>query len=525
MSSPAVASEVDVDPVVQAIGKAGITGITAKQLSTVTSLPIETVVSRLGSLSEEKEILRIGRGLWVLRRFAVVGETHSEFLGSNWYDRQFEEDFSLKIGRYESEIQFNPNEKRPVHRWWPYVQGFSAGFVTDTCKKYGVGRNSVVLDPFSGSGTVPVAARLIGAKGIGIDMMPIAAFVADAKGEWEVDPSKFLAAAHKVAKDRSPPSLHKPFLRETDKQFAPAILRRLLRLKENIWGVRSGSMKILLKLAFAGILIDSSNLKRAPCLGYTRKLGLSEDTPDRLFLENALRIASDLEFLQSRRGRWGPRQEIHLGSSASVELPGNSVDLAITSPPYVNGMDYVMNYKIDLAWMDYIDSYESLARLRASMVACDNIPRGTASAHRPSDAVLADNWLGSIAKSIDRNVKSKGSYRRDDMGAIVTKYFDDLIPVIRNVFKSLRPGGRFVVVNGDSLMAGTYIPGDMIFARLAAKAGFIVESFVVARTRRSGQRRGFMLRESILTLRKPGPYFPPRGLRVSHSLEDFAPPN
>ncbi len=525
MSTPAAASELDLDPVVGAIGRAGITGITAKQLSAITNLPIEKITHRLDALSAEKEIHRIGRGLWVLDRFANVGPSHEAFRGSDWYDRHFEKEFEVKIGARAGEIQFNPNEKRPVHRWWPYVQGFSAGFVNETCHRFGIGTESTILDPFCGSGTVPVAARLLGAKGIGIDMMPIAAFVAQAKGEWDVDPNRLLRAAQIAVANRSPPTLSKPFLKETDRQFSPEILAALLRLKENIWAVRESPTKSLLKLAFASVLIDSSNLKRAPCLGYTKKLGLSADTPIRLFLENAHRIVSDLVTLQSRRASWGPRVEIHLGNAALVRLPRDSVDLAITSPPYVNGMDYVMNYKIDLAWMEYIDSYDRLAELRASMVACDNIPRGTAAGHRPSQSVLADDWLTYISKSVDGNVLAKGSYRRDDMGAIVTKYFDDLVPVIRNVYNALKPGGRFVIVNGDSLMAGTYIPGDMLFARLASRIGFIVEGFEVARTRRSGQRRGFMLRESISTLRKPGPYRAPRQPRVGQALEDFDPPN
>jgi len=524
--SPATASaQLDSDPVVRAIERAGITGITAKQLSTVTSLPIANVTHRLDTLSSEKEIHRIGRGLWVLRRFATVGPSHDEFRGPDWYDRNFAKDFDLKIGARAGEIQFNPNEKRPIHRWWPYVQGFSAGFVTETCIRFGIGPGSSVLDPFCGSGTVPVAARLIGAKGVGIDMMPIAAFVAKAKGEWDVDPHGLLRAAQRVADDRTPPTISRPFLKETERQFSPDILRTLLRLKQNIWAMKEGPTKTLLKLSFAGILIDSSNLKRAPCLGYTKKLGLTADTPLRLFLEGVHRIAADLVKLQSHRDTWGPELEIHLGNAGMVRLPEGSVDLAITSPPYVNGMDYVMNYKIDLAWMDYIDSYERLAELRASMVACDNIPRGTAANHRPSATVLSDAWLSFVSKSIQNNVLSKGSYRRDDMGAIVTKYFDDLVPVIQNVYDGLKPGGRFVVVNGDSLMAGTYIPGDLLFARLSARIGFTVEGFEVARIRRSGQRRGFMLRESIVTLRKPGPYHPPRTTKAGQALESFEGPN
>ena len=175
--------------------------------------------------------------------------------------------------------------------------------------------------------------------------------------------------------------------------------------------------------------------------------------------------------------------------------------------------------------MDLIRSYEELRELRASMVACDNIPRATAAEHRPSSTVSADEWVTEIGSAIDSNISMKAAYRRDDMRAIITKYFDDLVPVIRNVHRALKPGGRFVVVNGDSFMAGAYIPGDLIFGRLAAKVGFQTEGFDVARTRRSGQRRGCLLRESILTLRKPGPYVAPRKVRNTQPLESFFPPN
>lgn len=525
MSPPAGQLESRVDPVTGAIARAGITGITAKQLATVTNLSPENVVNRIQRLAAEKSISRHGRGLWVLSKFAVVGPSESSFKGPDWYVGAFGRQFGIRVGRQEGEIQFNPNEKRPVHRWWPYVQGFSAGFVEATCRKYGAGRETAVLDPFCGSGTVPVTARTIGAKGIGIDMMPIAAFVAAAKTEWETDPESFWASAISVTENRAAPSIGKPFLKETGRQFNPAVLGSLLRLKENIWSTPEGSARTLLKLAFASVLIDSSNLKRAPCLGYTTKLGLTAETPFDLFRQAARRIKEDLQLLQKHQEKWGPKPEIQLGNSGKVLLQESSIDLAITSPPYVNGLGYVMNYKIDLAWMDFIRSYEELARLRASMVACDNIPRGTAAGHEPSAFIRSDRWVTVIAQTIARNIDTKGAYRRDDMGAIVTKYFDDLIPVIENVYRGLRPGARFVVVNGDSLIAGTYVPGDMIFARLAAQAGFIVEAFDVARTRRSGQRRGFLLRESVVTLRKPGPYTPPRAAKPIHGLEDFDPPN
>jgi len=168
----------------------------------------------------------------------------------------------------------------------------------------------------------------------------------------------------------------------------------------------------------------------------------------------------------------------------------------------VNGMDYVMNYKVDLAWLGYAHSYADLAKLRAAEVACDNLPRRETRAYLGIDD-LPDPWLGEILPRIRDNVERHGSYRRDDAHAVVRRYFEDLVPVLRGVYRSLAPGARFVVVVGDSLLAGTYVPGDLLLARLGASLGFTIRSVEIARTRRSGQRRSFALRESVVTLERP----------------------
>jgi hypothetical protein len=165
-------------------------------------------------------------------------------------------------------------------------------------------------------------------------------------------------------------------------------------------------------------------------------------------------------------------------------------------------MDYVMNYKLDLAWLGYAHSYGDLIALRRAMVACDNLPRGAADAFLVPDRA-PDPWLPAILQRIRANVARKATYRRNDVHGIVHQYFVDLVPVLRRVYAGLAPGGRFVVVVGDSLLAGAYVPGDLLLARLGRSVGFAIESVEVARSRRSGQRRSFVLRESIVTLRKP----------------------
>jgi SAM-dependent methyltransferase len=90
------------------------------------------------------------------------------------------------------------------------------------------------------------------------------------------------------------------------------------------------------------------------------------------------------------------------------------------------------------------------------------------------------------------------------MPYIVHKYFDDLYRVMKNVADSLKPGGRFILVVGDSLIADVYVPTDLLLAKIGAEPqiGLTIESIEKARNRRSGQVINYRLRETIVTLKK-----------------------
>ena len=110
-------------------------------------------------------------------------------------------------------------------------------------------------------------------------------------------------------------------------------------------------------------------------------------------------MRSDLEVIALEKRRWGPPATVERHDARTALWPPGSVDLAITSPPYVNGMDYVMNYKVDLAWLGYAGSYADLAALRAAEVACDNLPRSETSAYLDVGQSL-DPWLDELLPRI-----------------------------------------------------------------------------------------------------------------------------
>ncbi len=487
----------------EALGETGAIGATVRQLAHRLNEPPPTVAAALATLEARGEALHHGRGLWVLQDFGELA-TRADFFSPAEYTERFEREMGVPLGRYRGPITFASNDTLPVHRWWPYVQGYSADFVRTVVQEQGLVRGATIFDPFAGSGTTLVEGRRAGLHAVGCELLPPAALASEVKTTFELAPTALEDAEVRFVRQarRSRPAAL-PFLRESARQFSPSVLHSLRSLRAAL-PPPGDPVHNALRLAFDRILIPVSRLHRSPCLGYRRTPKEALLDPYEELHEAVGEMAEDLRHLALERPRWGVPAEIWTTDARHVALRSGSVDVAVTSPPYVNGMDYVMNYKLDLAWLGYAQSYADLAALRRAQVSCDNLPRSEAAPFLAPHEV-ADPWLLEILTRIRANVARKRSYRRDDVHAIVNRYFWDLVPILRRVRESLRPGGQFIVVVGDSLLAGAYVPGDLLLARIAASLGFRIRSVAIARARRSGQRRSFRLRESIVTLERTGP--------------------
>src|SRR5439155_8452394 len=160
-------------------------------------------------------------------------------------------------------------------------------------------RDALVYDPFTGSGTVLVEAKLRGARaGAGTELNPLLAFLARTKlDSWQIDPRALTEAAASLDRTARYPA---PDWLDSERQFAPAVLENLRVLRGGIEQAPA-AVRDLLKVAFAAILIECSNLRRTPCLSYVPK-DVPPDAPWTLFAEKVREIAADLALLQARGG-------------------------------------------------------------------------------------------------------------------------------------------------------------------------------------------------------------------------------
>ena len=87
------------------------------------------------------------------------------------------EELGITIPENIQPIQFTPNINEHIHRWAPYVQGFSASFVQSILDRYKMEYpRPVALDPFAGCGTVLVQAKLNGYISFGTELNPFLQF-------------------------------------------------------------------------------------------------------------------------------------------------------------------------------------------------------------------------------------------------------------------------------------------------------------------------------------------------------------
>ena len=409
------------------------------------------------------------------------------------------------IDRKQS-IQFTSNFCEHVHRWAPYIQGFSALFVQLILDQYKMEYKApMILDPFSGCGTVLVQSKLNGYKSVGTELNPLLQFIADVKvNSWDISPMLLFESYSSIPHNIRTPA---PDFLKSENQFNKGVLRNLELLKGGIDTIhvktkKQTRIKNLILLAFSSILIECSNLKRTPCLGYWKNKQVPDYAPWILMEQKIKDICHDLTILQQTY-----KDHIHVESKvlladAMEYRHKDNFDLIVTSPPYMNGLDYVMNYKIEMGWLGFTKGTKDAKKVKDSLVVCDNVSKGLIRAFAQSNSKYTNQWIDEIKKHIETNIKRRGNYRRSDMPNIVHKYFDDMYRVMKTVTKSLKRNGRFILVVGDSLIADVYVPTDLILARIGTELGLSIEKVEKARNRHSGQIRNYRLRETVVTLKK-----------------------
>lgn len=316
-----------------------------------------------------------------------------------------------------------------------------------------------VIDPMCGSGTVLSAAVSRGQDAIGVDIDPLAVLMSQV-ATAEIDATKLLLAAQEACEIARTSAGTAPWIddeteRFVDYWFGPQQKRDLIALTCAIDAVDGDQLRAALRVAFSRIIITKTpQASLAADTSHSRPHKVI-DASDYDVLDGFLRSVRSLKRLLDARVATGAAT-VKRGDSRVLEgVESGSVDLAVTSPPYLNALDYMRGHKFALVWFGY--SIPELRSLRGSSIGAERAPDLQPSAHA---AELVEFIRSDVA---DQSLLPTGTLQR---------FADDMAGFSQAIRRVLKNEGHIVLVIGNSTLRGNYIRNDVIVRRAMENVGF-----------------------------------------------------
>jgi adenine-specific DNA methylase len=312
-------------------------------------------------------------------------------------------------------------------------------------------RPLIILDPMAGSGTTLAIARARGHAAIGFDTDPLAVLIARA---WCTDVStaavtsavaRVLSAARRRCRKLKDSEAYPTGANEETKRFVRYWYdlenrRQLAALVAEIAGVQNATTRLLLWCAVSRLIITKqSGVSLAMDVPHSRPHRVYSKAPLRVFdglTRSVQRICSIAPFKDGEHAL--PKARVRHGDARRIALPARSVDLVITSPPYLNAIDYLRGHRLSLVWMNH--ALSELRETRANNIGAE------ISLHDADERTM----------KVVRRMAELGSLPPRFVG-MLARYVCDMDKVMGEISRVLKSDGRAVVVVGDSTVRGTFV--------------------------------------------------------------------
>ncbi len=403
---------------------------------------------------------------------------------------------------------------RAFHDWYRFVLSFPPHLVREYINKFNLNHKSTILDPFCGTGTTIIEAKLNGIPSIGIEANHMPFFASGVKLDWGINPDDLIAYAETIAEEanRLIASWGRRKLRSLSQEtiklllkdsISPHPLHKTIILLEQMHKLQDERYNRHASLALAKALVFSiSNLHFGPEVGVHPKKKL--DAPVIESWLDEVRIMAD--DLRSVKRAQVPATVFHADSRHFGEvLQPNSIDAVFTSPPYPNEKDYTRTTRLESVLLGFINNKAELQALKKGLLRSN-----TRNVYKGDDD---DKWveknkdIQAIAKEIEnkRIELGKTSGFEKLYGKVTKLYFGGMARHLDELRPFLKPGAHLGYVVGDQASyLQVMIRTGQLLADIAVSQGYELIGIDLFRTRIATSTKKQM-REEVVILRWPGP--------------------
>ncbi len=353
---------------------------------------------------------------------------------------------------------FIPNKNLPIYNWFYFKEGFSRDLAVELFRMFNLRKGSWVMDPFCGSGTTLLAGKEKGINSIGFDVLPISVFVSIVKTRdynieklerisKEILKIKFVKQKFSISKN-------------VKKYFSPYTLEDIIFFKRLILSLENPERDFFLLALINASMKCSYAFKDG---GFVKVRAKNVPPLRQMFRRQIKKMIKDLKEFEVQKCKVIVEER----DARTIDVE-DSVDAIITSPPYLNKIEYQNVYKIE---HELFFGRKSSTTIRS--------------------------FIGTIKEKdeefghIDKIVKEEQAKR----------YFKDMYIVIENLYRALKKGGWVGMVVGNGCFPSSVIESDIILSKIAEEIGFTVKKVIVLNKRfctTPSRRKIGTARESLL---------------------------
>lgn len=396
--------------------------------------------------------------------------------------------------------QYTSASKSREQRVFPYYAGYSEEFAESVIDELKLHQDSVILDPWNGSGTTSIASYKKGFKSIGVDLNPVMILVSKASFVSKLDIPSLIPLANSflnkinssVTEINEKDALEKWFVPESaiylrsiendiNKIFVSEVgyldLTRAQNLKKTS-SIAAFFYVILFRVVrvlISDFIGSNPTWIKSPKDESLRKK-IDEDDFKRLYLSQIETLCQCNQFFSSPDSS---KVDIILADTKSLPIESNSIDAIITSPPYCTRIDYAVATSLELAILRInLDEYNILRRAL--------IGTSTVSKNVSSPSV---NWGVACLKFLDE-VKNHPSRASE------AYYYKSHVQYYESLFLSLKEASR-VCKSGADLI---FVVQNSHYKNVLNDLALIVEEMGAGLGLMKKKRLDFLTKRSMSSL-------------------------
>jgi DNA modification methylase len=403
----------------------------------------------------------------------------------------------------------------PVHNWYKFTAGFSYKFVESILDEEAKNKKPIVFEPFAGCGTTLVSSQKKGAKAIGNEGQEFMLDVIKAKLNWDIDKFQCLENLNKL-EDYVRVRLNSydvatnthPLLQTL---YSPETLSVLYLIRNGLSRIESESLKLFFKLALSQTMHKTAIHPIAvPYISRTKILA-NGGHPWEKFQAIISQMLLDIEPLKNI----SHTSDIYLHDSRHInkQIEDASCNVCITSPPYLNNLDYGEVSKVHTHFFDITSNWNDITtKVRKNLVT------GATTHYKEAEFDIEtfkksefsinnkDVFLDLSSKFFKIKDIAKDRKGKKSFNILMMHYFEDMYYVLKEIKRVLELNSKAYLILGDSAPYGVYVSTTEILGEISKSVGF--NNYEIYKIRSRGtkwkslkNRHSIELSENVLMLR------------------------